>query len=218
MAETRDSFSNTTLFILRELKTRSVTYVVQSTDHFIYLCVPQPRAWHTLELNAFLWRGRGGQKPNWGRKIDSKDSTRALVRVGGLVGRLEASWGECVSTGFQSRQCCISQAPRASAEHEVRQEVGQGSATWMAEERPGAGPGSGSWEEVEVKTEGHMRTWRRLGTNLTTPASCSVPRFCIVSAIRVSSAWPEGPGQQISGPKHTAYDFKKSGGFFAIIS
>lgn len=111
------------------------------------------------------------------------------------MGGLEASWGECVSTGFQSRQSCISQAPRASAENEVRQEVRQGSATWMAGERAGAGLGSGSWEEVEVKTEGHIGTWRRLGTNLTTPASCSVPRFCVVSVIRISSAWLEGPGQ-----------------------
>lgn len=59
--------------------------------------------------------------------------------------------------GFQSRQCCIGQAPRASVENEVRQEVGQGNATWMAGERAGAGLGSGSWEEVEVKTEGHIR-------------------------------------------------------------
>lgn len=85
MVETRDSFSNTTLFILRELKTKSVTYVVQRRDHFICLCVPQPRAWHALELNACLWRGRDGWKSNWGGKTDSKDSTRALIGQSGRV-------------------------------------------------------------------------------------------------------------------------------------
>ena len=142
VVETRDSFSNTTLFILRELRTKSVTYVVQSRDHFVRLCVPQPRAWHTLELNACLWRGQGGWKSNWGGKTDSKDSTRTLVRAGGL----EASWGECVSTGFQSRQCCISQAPRASVEKQVKQEVGQ--AVGRQHGRQGRGQGQGWAQEA----------------------------------------------------------------------
>lgn len=75
----------TQLFILRELKTKSVTYVVQRRDHFVCLCVPQPRAWHALELNACLWRGRDGWKSNWGGKTDSKDSTRALIGQSGRV-------------------------------------------------------------------------------------------------------------------------------------
>lgn len=64
-------------------------------DHFICLHVPQPRAWHFRTQCIFVEGScRVGRGSNWGRKTDSKkDSTRALVRVGGL----EANWGECVS-------------------------------------------------------------------------------------------------------------------------
>lgn len=193
MVETRDSFSNTTLFILRELKTRSVTYVVQSRDHFICLHVPQPRAWHTLELSAFLWRGQGGWKPNWGRKTDSKDSTRALVRVGGL----EASWGECVSKVSKADNA-VSVRPQEPA---WRMRSGRKSDKAMQHGWQGRGQGQGWVQEAgrrwRLKLRGASGTWRRLGTNLTTPASCAVPQFCVVSVVRVSSARPEGPGQRM---------------------
>lgn len=95
-----------------------------------------------------------GQKSNWGRKADSKDSTRALVRVG----ELEASWGRsCVSTSFQSRQCCIRLAPRASVENQVRQEASSRQTRqcdMVGKKLAVAGLGSRSWVWVEVKIKG----------------------------------------------------------------
>lgn len=46
-------------------------------------------------------------------------------------------------------------------------------------ERAGAGLGSGSWEEVEVKTEGRIRNLEETGNELDHTSFIAVPGFAL---------------------------------------